>query len=41
MDLIHFRGFTAFALGVALLVCPSLALGQANEPESPYGGTTV
>jgi peptidyl-prolyl cis-trans isomerase SurA len=41
MNLLHFRGFTAFALGVALLVCPSLALGQANEPESPYGGTTV
>jgi peptidyl-prolyl cis-trans isomerase SurA len=27
--------------GAALLLAPSLALGQANEPESPYGGTTV
>jgi peptidyl-prolyl cis-trans isomerase SurA len=27
--------------GAALLVCPGLALGQANGPESPYGGTTV
>jgi len=41
MNLRHFRGFVAFAFGAALLVCPSLALGQANEPESPYGGTTV
>ncbi|MGD1108029.1 MAG: peptidylprolyl isomerase [Terracidiphilus sp.] len=41
MNLRHFRGFAAFAFGAALLVCPSLALGQANEPESPYGGTTV
>jgi peptidyl-prolyl cis-trans isomerase SurA len=41
MSFRHFRGFGAFALGAALLVCPSLALGQANEPESPYGGTTV
>ena len=30
-----------FAFGAALLVGPSLARGQANEPESPYGGTTV
>jgi peptidyl-prolyl cis-trans isomerase SurA len=41
MNLRHFCGFAAFAFGAALLVCPSLALGQANEPESPYGGTTV
>ena len=30
-----------FTIGAALLMCPSLALGQANGPESPYGGTTV
>jgi peptidyl-prolyl cis-trans isomerase SurA len=30
-----------FAFGAALLVGPSLARSQANEPESPYGGTTV
>jgi len=41
MNLRHFCGFAAFAFGAALLVCPSLALGQANGPESPYGGTTV
>jgi peptidyl-prolyl cis-trans isomerase SurA len=41
MNLRHFRGFAAFAFGAALLVCPSLSIGQANEPESPYGGTTV
>ncbi len=27
--------------GAALFVGPSHAQGQANEPESPYGGTTV
>jgi len=38
---------TSFALvvalifGAALLVGPSLLRGQATEPESPYGGTTV
>jgi peptidyl-prolyl cis-trans isomerase SurA len=31
----------ALMFGAALLVGPSLAQGQANEPESPYGGTTV
>jgi peptidyl-prolyl cis-trans isomerase SurA len=31
----------ALMFGAALLVGPSLALGQASEPESPYGGTTV
>ena len=31
----------AFAFGAALLVVPSLALGQANEPASPYGGSVV
>jgi len=41
MNLRHFCGFAAVAFGVALLVCPGLALGQANGPESPYGGTTV
>ena len=41
MNLRHFRGFAVFTIGAALLMCPSLALGQANGPESPYGGTTV
>ncbi len=41
MNFRYFSGLAAFALGAVLLVCPSLALGQANEPESPYGGTTV
>jgi peptidyl-prolyl cis-trans isomerase SurA len=41
MNFRHFRGFAAFAFGAALLVCPGLSIGQANEPESPYGGTTV
>jgi peptidyl-prolyl cis-trans isomerase SurA len=36
-----FRGFAAFAFGAALLACPSFALGQASEPESPYGGSVV
>ena len=35
------RTSVALAFGAALLVGPSLARGQATEPESPYGGTTV
>src|ERR1700691_798316 len=35
------RTSVALAFGAALLVGPSLARSQANEPESPYGGTTV
>jgi peptidyl-prolyl cis-trans isomerase SurA len=41
MNLKQFRGFAEFVFSAALLVCPGLALGQANEPQSPYGGTTV
>ncbi|MGO8759621.1 MAG: peptidylprolyl isomerase [Terracidiphilus sp.] len=36
-----FRIFAAAVFGMALLVGGSLARGQANQPESPYGGTTV
>jgi peptidyl-prolyl cis-trans isomerase SurA len=35
------RTFAAFVWGTALLVGATLARGQANTPESPYGGTTV
>jgi peptidyl-prolyl cis-trans isomerase SurA len=41
MNLRHLRGFAAFAFVAALLVSPGFALGQANEPESPYGGSVV
>ena len=45
MNLRFLRTSVALAVplvfGAALLVGPSLARGQANEPESPYGGTTV
>jgi peptidyl-prolyl cis-trans isomerase SurA len=41
MSLRLFRGFAAVAFGAALLACPSFALGQASEPESPYGGSVV
>jgi len=33
--------FAVFALGAMLLAGTSLAWAQANEPSSPYGGTTV
>jgi peptidyl-prolyl cis-trans isomerase SurA len=41
MNLRFLRTSVALVFGAALLVGPSLARGQANEPESPYGGTTV
>jgi peptidyl-prolyl cis-trans isomerase SurA len=41
MNLRHLRTSIALVFGAALLVGPSLARGQATEPESPYGGTTV
>jgi peptidyl-prolyl cis-trans isomerase SurA len=41
MNLRLLRTSVALVFGAALLVGPSLARGQANEPESPYGGTTV
>lgn len=41
MSLRLFRGFAALAVGAALLACTSFALGQASEPESPYGGSVV
>jgi peptidyl-prolyl cis-trans isomerase SurA len=31
----------AFVMGTMLLATASLARGQANQPENPYGGTTV
>ncbi len=41
MTLRLLRISAAFVFGTALLVGASLARGQANEPESPYGGTMV
>jgi peptidyl-prolyl cis-trans isomerase SurA len=41
MTLRHLRICAALAIATALLVVASLTRGQANEPESPYGGTTV
>jgi len=41
MNLRLLRTSVALVFGAALLVGPSLARGQASEPESPYGGTTV
>jgi peptidyl-prolyl cis-trans isomerase SurA len=41
MDLRLLRTFVSLVFGAALLVGPSHVRGQANEPESPYGGTTV
>ena len=41
MNLRLLRTSVALVFGAALLVGPSLARGQATEPESPYGGTTV
>ena len=41
MNLRFLRNSVAVVFGAALLVGPSLARGQATEPESPYGGTTV
>ena len=41
MTLRLLRICAALVFGTALLVAGSLARGQANEPESPYGGTTV
>jgi len=35
------RSSAALVFAAALLVGASLARGQANEPQSPYGGTTV
>src|ERR1700735_5577174 len=41
MNLRLLRTSVAVVFGAALLVGPSFARGQATEPESPYGGTTV
>ncbi len=41
MTLKPLRACAALVFWTALLVGASLARGQANEPESPYGGTTV
>jgi len=36
-----FRAIAAVTFGAWLVACPTLALSQANEPESPYGGSVV
>jgi peptidyl-prolyl cis-trans isomerase SurA len=41
MNLRLLRTSVALVFGAALLVGSSHVRGQANEPESPYGGTTV
>ena len=41
MNLRLLRTSVALVFGAALLVGPSLARGQADQPQSPYGGTTV
>jgi peptidyl-prolyl cis-trans isomerase SurA len=41
MTLKVFRIFAAFVSGTVLLAAISLAQAPPNEPESPYGGTTV
>jgi peptidyl-prolyl cis-trans isomerase SurA len=41
MTLRLLRTFAALVFSTALLVGASLARGQANEPASPFGGTTV
>ncbi len=41
MTLRLIRKFAAIVFSAAVLMGACLARGQANEPESPYGGTTV
>jgi peptidyl-prolyl cis-trans isomerase SurA len=41
MTLRVLRTFAAFVFGTVLFAAISLAQAPANEPESPYGGTTV
>jgi peptidyl-prolyl cis-trans isomerase SurA len=41
MTLRLLRIFAALGFGMVLLVGAGLARGQASEPQSPYGGTTV
>jgi peptidyl-prolyl cis-trans isomerase SurA len=41
MNLRIFRAVAFIAFGLLLAMWPTLALGQVNEPESPYGGSVV
>ncbi|HEY1805341.1 MAG TPA: peptidylprolyl isomerase [Terracidiphilus sp.] len=36
-----FRAIALVTFGSILTACPTLALGQVNEPQSPYGGSVI